>query len=570
MVAIVPGGLWLIGRLSLTGAPAGDPFAPVWIVFRIPERLPDAAFLVSWFYNLSSTTLIASAGLSLFLSKRSQGVAASRLLSASLANLGLAFSYFYFYRVFAEFGAPFPGMVTLLLDLAAMAAFCLGIDQLVRFFSNYPARIDAASLNAERPFRDARHGLKGSASAALTRLWAPGWFDQLVYGRKNGLLGVLFAIAGVAMLLTHAFRDSVDAGKAAPLGLVGMMAFAGLQGSWDAIKYNYRHSLPEQRRQIEWIWAGLWLIAVLAMATCVVIFLAIAFLDIATARRLMVPVATLAPPAFFLAFILSLAVSIFYHGSIDPTLAIRKTTVYTLLGLAMASLLVLGERLVAKKVSVALGLSEGVGGMIAGALVAFAIGPARSWMDARIGQLVNHMMPANYLAEGTRKQAAVVFSDLSGFTALTARDERMGLTLAGLFHKEARKVAHEFGGRVVKTIGDAVLLEFPEGRNGLLATHALHERFERASQSADLPRLGVHSGVHVGEVVEAADGDLFGATVNLAARLQGQAGDNEVVTTATVRGASGDAPVAFESLGELSFKNVPEPIACYRTVPASA
>jgi class 3 adenylate cyclase len=64
------------------------------------------------------------------------------------------------------------------------------------------------------------------------------------------------------------------------------------------------------------------------------------------------------------------------------------------------------------------------------------------------------------------------------------------------------------------------------------------------------------------------DGDVFGRTVNLAARLSGVAGPSEVIVTREVVEEAGDTPVAFDPLGALDLNGVAEPVEAFRAVPA--
>src|SRR5262249_7624361 len=144
------------------------------------------------------------------------------------------------------------------------------------------------------------------------------------------------------------------------------------------------------------------------------------------------------------------------------------------------------------------------------------------------------------LAESAPQDRVVVFSDLSGYTALSESNQPAALTLAALFHKIARDAAAKRGGRVVKTIGDAGLLAFAEIPHAIAAIGRLHADYDRAVERLGLPRLALHSGVHFGPVIEARDGDIYGATVNLAARLQGLAKADEIVVSEPVAFALAD------------------------------
>ena len=86
-------------------------------------------------------------------------------------------------------------------------------------------------------------------------------------------------------------------------------------------------------------------------------------------------------------------------------------------------------------------------------------------------------------------------------------------------------------------------------------------------QAAKLSSLPVNSGVHHGSVVEAPGGDVYGAAVNLAARLQGAAKDGVIIASleAVQEVSSG---FTLKPLGKLDLKNVPVPIVCFQVTAA--
>ena len=127
---------------------------------------------------------------------------------------------------------------------------------------------------------------------------------------------------------------------------------------------------------------------------------------------------------------------------------------------------------------------------------------------------------------------SIVFTDMSGFTRLTEEfgDEiaaRHATTLARL--ASATAAAH--GGRLVKQLGDGVMLAFHRIGDGVQAAVALRT----AASAAGLPAL--HTGISAGPVIE-RDGDYFGRTVNRASRISGVAGPEEILADETVARAA--------------------------------
>jgi len=152
---------------------------------------------------------------------------------------------------------------------------------------------------------------------------------------------------------------------------------------------------------------------------------------------------------------------------------------------------------------------------------------------------------------------AVAFVDLSSYTQLTEElgDEsaaRAAVRLSRLADRAA--TAHE--GRVVKLLGDGVLLTFPR------ATNAVHAALDLAATPPDRGLPPVHAGVAAGPLIS-RDGDVYGHTVNLAARIAATAAPGQVLVSETVVAASTDpaAGLVFEPLGRRRFKGVARPEA---------
>ena len=113
------------------------------------------------------------------------------------------------------------------------------------------------------------------------------------------------------------------------------------------------------------------------------------------------------------------------------------------------------------------------------------------------------------------------------------------------------------GGQPVKWLGDGVMFHFR--RPGQAVVAAL-EMVERTPQ-AGLPPA--HIGLHAGPVVF-QDGDYFGRTVNLAARIAGHAGPGQVLVSDQVVAECGDGGVVFEPIGAVPLKGVADPVPLHR------
>jgi adenylate cyclase len=124
------------------------------------------------------------------------------------------------------------------------------------------------------------------------------------------------------------------------------------------------------------------------------------------------------------------------------------------------------------------------------------------------------------------------------------------------------ELAHRHGGRPVKLLGDGVMFHFPDPAPAVLCGLELVDRLPRVG----LPRARV--GLHTGPVVF-QDGDYFGRTVNVAARITDYARPGEVlVSEEVVAAADRLGAVRFESVGPISLKGLSAPIVLFTAVHA--
>lgn len=152
---------------------------------------------------------------------------------------------------------------------------------------------------------------------------------------------------------------------------------------------------------------------------------------------------------------------------------------------------------------------------------------------------------------------AMVFADMSGFTQLTEeRGDDLAVDYAEILAHLALTVAGTHGGRLVKQLGDGVMLAFPGRRPAIAAAVEL-----RAAAAAGTPLPPLHIGISSGPVID-RDGDYFGRTVNLDSRLSGIAGPGEIVVDTTTADAVGPADAV--PLGTVVVKGLPAPIPHFR------
>jgi len=171
----------------------------------------------------------------------------------------------------------------------------------------------------------------------------------------------------------------------------------------------------------------------------------------------------------------------------------------------------------------------------------------------------------------TQRLAAILAADAEGFSRQMASDERATVDALDAARAIFRAAIEANRGRVVDMAGDSVLAVFPTASAAVAA--ALETQRELESPGAGPiagAQLHFRVGVHLGEVIEKADGSVYGDGVNIASRLQALAEPGGVVVSEAVRGAVGTRlGLAFDDLGEQRFKNIAEPVHALRVRPAA-
>src|SRR5713226_231734 len=170
-----------------------------------------------------------------------------------------------------------------------------------------------------------------------------------------------------------------------------------------------------------------------------------------------------------------------------------------------------------------------------------------------------------------RRLAAILAADVAGYSRLIEADEVGTLRRLKALRAEVidpKIAAHH--GRIVKTTGDGLLVEFASVVDALRCATEVQAAMTKSN--APLPpdrRIEFRIGINVGDIV-VEDGDIFGDGVNVAARLEGLAEPGAICVSARVQeDAAGRLDLAFEDLGEQALKNIARPVRAYRVVTAA-
>jgi TolB-like protein/class 3 adenylate cyclase len=163
-----------------------------------------------------------------------------------------------------------------------------------------------------------------------------------------------------------------------------------------------------------------------------------------------------------------------------------------------------------------------------------------------------------------RRLAAIVAADVVGYSRLMGEDE-VGTARAVREHREAaRPLVTAHGGRIVKTLGDGVLLEFPSVVAAVECAIAVQKLM--TERNADVPeprRIVYRIGVHLGDVLIEGD-DILGDGVNIAARLETIAPPGGITLSEDAyRQVRGKVAAEFADLGEVELKNIVQPVRAF-------
>ncbi len=168
-----------------------------------------------------------------------------------------------------------------------------------------------------------------------------------------------------------------------------------------------------------------------------------------------------------------------------------------------------------------------------------------------------------------RRLAAILAADVVGYTRLMGEDEVGTLHRLNVVREQVLEpVITEYRGRIVKLMGDGLLVEFASVVDAVNCAVAWQETVTKHESGGDNDApLQFRIGINLGDVIVERD-DLYGDGVNIAARLEGQAEPGGICLSGDAyRQVKGKVEVEFEDLGERELKNVTEPVRLYRITP---
>jgi adenylate cyclase len=182
---------------------------------------------------------------------------------------------------------------------------------------------------------------------------------------------------------------------------------------------------------------------------------------------------------------------------------------------------------------------------------------ARAW-TANIIESFERLMAEAGLHSRLQRLPAICFLDITGYTRLTQeRGDDAAADLAGTVARLVRRSSVQHGGKPIKWLGDGVMFHFDEPGPGVRAALEMIDGLA----TAGLPPA--HVGLHAGPVLF-QEGDYFGQTVNLTARIADYARPGEVLVSQVVAEASAGTEIRFEDIGSVELKGVSDPVHLLR------
>ncbi len=165
-----------------------------------------------------------------------------------------------------------------------------------------------------------------------------------------------------------------------------------------------------------------------------------------------------------------------------------------------------------------------------------------------------------------RKLAAILSADVVGYSRLMAANEAATVETLKSYRDIIGRLVVSRGGRVVNAPGDALLAEFPSAVEAVQAAVEIQKSLEGHNSELDPERrMQFRIGVNLGDVIEDADGTIYGDGVNIAARMEALADGGGVCISSIVHDAvEGKLSFGFDFLGEQQVKNIAKPVRAYR------
>ena len=163
--------------------------------------------------------------------------------------------------------------------------------------------------------------------------------------------------------------------------------------------------------------------------------------------------------------------------------------------------------------------------------------------------------------------AAVMFTDIVGFSRMMEEDEKGTLQTLDFHNKLIREQVEKFRGSVIKTIGDAFLTQFSTTLDAVQCSLAVQDGIREYNEAKLGKALTLRIGVHLGDIYF-YENDALGEGINIASRLQGMTKPGHITISREVYSqVSGKIPMKVEAMGQVHLKNITREVHAYEIIP---
>ena len=170
------------------------------------------------------------------------------------------------------------------------------------------------------------------------------------------------------------------------------------------------------------------------------------------------------------------------------------------------------------------------------------------------------------VADENRKLVAIMSADVVGYSQLMAADEAATVKTLQDYRAVITRLVERHKGRIVNAPGDNILADFPSAVEAVECASEIQQVLKGRNLELNADRrMAFRIGINLGDVIEEADGTIYGDGVNIAARMEALANTGGICVSNTIYDAvEGKLDFGFEFLGEQQVKNIDRPIAVYR------
>jgi class 3 adenylate cyclase len=164
-----------------------------------------------------------------------------------------------------------------------------------------------------------------------------------------------------------------------------------------------------------------------------------------------------------------------------------------------------------------------------------------------------------------RRLAAIIAADVVGYSRLMEQDEADTLAILKARRKAVLEpLVSKYAGRIFKTAGDGVLIEFASAVNAVQCAIELQQGMAAANAGAPDRHIVLRIGINLGDVMVEGS-DLYGDGINIAARLEGVADPGSIVVSGTAYDhVRNKINAGFDDIGNVNLKNIAQPVRAYR------